>query len=328
MKQSSVLFSVLLLASLSVLFLYGCGTVSSDKSSSVSASKILYVSDNLSGTWNIYAMNVDGSRQTLLTLNGSICASIPTPKSCGDPAPSPDGSKLAFNTNKNTTMEIYVQNFDGSGLIKLTNSPSDERYPSWSPDGVWITFTRDYGGTCRKILKARSDGSGSEEALAQTGTYDEKSDWSHDGSTIVFVSDRNSGLGYSELFTMDTNGSNQHNLFGSLESWSVSYPRWSPDGSKIAFQVDASFESSSDYNYNVFVILTSPPYTLTRITTDDSPVDNCQPEWSGDGSEIIFTSDKRHDGVFEIFSMNADGSNIQNLTSNETVSNLHPAWKI
>jgi hypothetical protein len=49
------------------------------------------------------------------------------------PVWSPDGSKIAFDSNQDSNFEIYVMNPDGSNLTRLTNNPSDDRFPDWQP---------------------------------------------------------------------------------------------------------------------------------------------------------------------------------------------------
>ena len=67
--------------------------------------------------------NADGSAQTNLTNN---------PARDEYPAWSPDGSKIAFQSNRDGGPRIYVMNADGSGQTKLTNQ--GDEYPAWSPE--------------------------------------------------------------------------------------------------------------------------------------------------------------------------------------------------
>src|SRR4029079_15955236 len=63
------------------------------------------------------------------------------------PRCSPDGTRLAFTSNRDGNSEIYVINRDGSGLRRLTNHPSIDVTPTWSPTGKQIAFTSDRTGT-------------------------------------------------------------------------------------------------------------------------------------------------------------------------------------
>jgi Tol biopolymer transport system component len=60
------------------------------------------------------------------------------------PSWSPDGSQIVFMSQEpagGSNYEIYVMNSDGSGLVRLTNSPGSDGWPVWSPDGAKIAFT-------------------------------------------------------------------------------------------------------------------------------------------------------------------------------------------
>ena len=56
-----------------------------------------------------------------------------------DPAWSPDGSKIAFVSERDGPADIFVMDADGFGTVNLTNSTSEERQPDWSSDGTKIT---------------------------------------------------------------------------------------------------------------------------------------------------------------------------------------------
>ena len=60
---------------------------------------------------------------------------------------SPDGSRIAFATNRDGNFEIYVMNRDGSGLANLSNHPGGDFSPAWAPDGSRIAFYSDRDGT-------------------------------------------------------------------------------------------------------------------------------------------------------------------------------------
>jgi len=49
-------------------------------------------------------------------------------------SPVPTGSKIAFQTERDGNMEIYVMSADGTAQTRLTNSPGSDWVPSWSPD--------------------------------------------------------------------------------------------------------------------------------------------------------------------------------------------------
>ena len=96
---------------------------------------------------------VSGSRakSTLVRLTNNNAAD-------GQPAWCPDGSKIAFWSNRDGKNEIYVMDADGSNVKRLTNNMSDDGNPRWSPDGRKILFDSERDGN-GEIYVMDADGS-------------------------------------------------------------------------------------------------------------------------------------------------------------------------
>ena len=62
-------------------------------------------------------------------------------EAAGDlPAWSPDGAKIAFQTERDGLPEVYVMDADGASLVNITNNSDRDGYPTWSSDGTQIAF--------------------------------------------------------------------------------------------------------------------------------------------------------------------------------------------
>ena len=94
------------------------------------------------------------------------------------------------------------------------------------------------------------------------------------------------------------------------------FPAWSPDGSRIAFQSAESVDNSE------ILIINTDGSNLVNLTRTPDIVE-LDPTWSPDGTRIAFTSWR--DGNAEIYVMNADGSGVKRLTTNPAWEG-HPSW--
>ncbi len=138
------------------------------------------------------------------------------------PAYSPDGTRIAFVTDRNGNAEIYVASADGSNATRLTQTTEAEGSPSWAPDGSRILFDRgSAGGT--QVWSMNPDGT-DQRALTQSAGDNLAPVMSPNGQVIAFVSTRD---GNREIYLMDADGGNQRNFTAS--STDESLPGWIGD---------------------------------------------------------------------------------------------------
>src|SRR6266404_4749323 len=296
--------------------------------------KIAFAS-NGDGSAQICSMNTDGSGLSRLTNDVA-----------NDEAPnwSPNNSRIVFQSDRDNLFsgiaDIYVMNWDGSGQTRLTSDPADDSAPVWSPDGTKIAFQSARNGVSYQVFVMNADGSG-QVNISNSTANDTQPSWSPDGSKIAFASDRDQA-GFSSIYVMNANGTNQTRLTISGIGLLDQQPTWSPDGSKLTFTStrDSTLvtwtetddnggivtKSALQVNKEVYVMNANGSAQVRLTTTlenDDSA------SWSGDGTKIVFRSDRERDccdPTEQVWVMNPDGTNQVDL-SNNGLDEHCPSWQ-
>ncbi|MDE3935110.1 Tol-Pal system protein TolB, partial [Glaesserella parasuis] len=100
----------------------------------------------------------------------------------GAPSFSPDGSRVAFASNQDGVLNIYVTGVGGGSPRQLTSNAGNNTEPSWSPDGGYILFTSDRGGLPQVYQMSSSGGGASLIGGSGSGKI------SADGKNLIMVS--------------------------------------------------------------------------------------------------------------------------------------------
>jgi hypothetical protein len=253
--------------------------------------------------WSLYLMNSDGSNRTALT-EGQ--AGFLSPASW-----SPDGSRIAFVSDREGNPNIWVIDSDGGNLVNLTQHEDKDHSPAWSPDGEWIAFASVRDSLYWELYLMRPDGSDVQRLTWWEDASDLSPSWSPDATRLAFATKRD---GNWEIYVMDRDGGNLTRLTDDPSD--DTNPAWSPDGSRIAF------ESTREGYAEIYVMAVGGG---EAVNISNAPFSSEHgPTWSPDGGRIAFYSDR--DGEWDVYVMGSDGSDPVKLTGDNTNDQV-PAWR-
>lgn len=217
---------------------------------------------------------------------------------------------FAFITGYENIPRI-IDIFNGNTVSSPTREPNstsneDNEFttaPTSSPlarSDDWIVYSKGDMGGWRSIFIVNSVETG-EIRLTDGRNSDVDPSWSPDRKHIIFSSERDPHSGQYQLYIMDGDGSNLHQVTSS--SGDNVNPSWSPNGDKVVF--------SSDRN-GAWQIFTMNINGSEQTALTDIAHPSLYPAWSPSGDKIAYSSE--YDGYWEIYIMNSDGSNSHQLT--------------
>lgn len=229
-------------------------------------------------------------------------------------------SKIAFvgRASKGAVKQVYIADFDGSNLKKVTNGSEPHLSPAWSPDGRYLTYST-FNNREPNIYVYDTLTSKTRQLTRSKGGVTSGAHWSPNGKLIAFSVSRQ---GMTDIQVISPEGNSQRMLIKG-SSLDVD-PKFSPDASKLAFV------SGRYGNPHIFVAdLKWDSQTQVRVTGDKRLTYagwyNSTPDWSPDSKKIAFAGYDRDINRYDVFMMNPDGSKLERLTL-ERGDNINPSW--
>lgn len=247
---------------------------------------------------------------------------------------SPDGTRIAFVSDRSGNTDIWVMQPDGSELANLTTE--DERanlYFAWDPGGNRILYTSLAQDLHSDIWIVDSDGKNAinlSEKLDLGGRFLTASPaWSPNGEFIAFVSE-NLADNVVEVTVVETQGWNIAQVIRTGYGIGFTVVDWSPDNRHVVtslvdiqgdfevvtpqiwvFSVDGTWKSEVSYGIQFLLSYRTRLIAMPHV------------DWSNNGDRIAFSAS--YSGDDSIFVVDAEGGNLTRLTKGVRFS-ANPVW--
>jgi TolB protein len=238
------------------------------------------------------------------------------------PALNPEGTHLAFASNRSGYWDLYLLELSTGIVTRLTDSLEYENAPSWSPDGRWLvyeTYIDEEGEDDTPNLELVIRSVWEDEALIRLTRHpagDHSPTWSPQGRKIAFVSNRD---GDSEVWVADLD-KGEDERFQNISQNSQgpdTHPVWSPDGSTLAWAgvVDG---------FHQIYVLEFPPDGVEGTGEDADPELEAEPRtrtvgsgdwpaWSPDGNTMLTVLFSPNRSYLSAYLVNTSGLTLQPL---------------
>ena len=227
------------------------------------------------------------------------------------PTWSPDGTSLAFQSNRDGDWNIWRIPAAGGEPVKLTDDALMDLQPAWSPDGDWIAISA-FGGAATGLYLISPDGG---DRIRLFAGWVASPAWSEDSRFVYFSADRSASPGRMNLWRVEvgwrggTAGEPQRVTLGEGSDIDTAI---SPNGHGMVF-------SEVHFAPDVWK-LDLATGSLERITTADSSED--YPHATADGRRLVFQSDRGE--TQQIWSLDLrDGTLLQVPTAGQS---SFPRW--
>ena len=206
--------------------------------------------------------------------------------------------------------DIWIVEKAGGQAVQLTNSPGEESYPRFSPDGSEIAYSASYNGN-QDVYVVPSRG-GMAKRVTYASYADRVVDWHPDGQRILFASRREAGIpNVNQFFYIDHEGGMPEKLaipYGELASFS-------PDGTRVAYIT----KITENYPFKRYrgglasdvILFNMETNKAERIT--DHPATDGRPAWLG--NTIYYVSDKGKNMRRNIWAYSLDSEESKQITN-------------
>lgn len=239
----------------------------------------------------------------------------------------PGGNGLiAFVTSPNDNADVYTVTSRGCELTRITTAAGRDLYPSFSPDGMKITYQRDFTnglvtGSANWVIN--SDGTGAVQLTPATEGGDGRAEWAPDGKELTFRHETDPHRVPTErsweIYTVKPDGSGLKRL--TTNELAEDSPTYSPDGSRIAFTRRAATGDEFNPAPEEIWVMNSNGTQESQVTNNNFRDTDLQ--WAPVGNLVLYSSLRNGDS--DLFVVDVTTGVETQLTSHALVE--RGAWR-
>jgi tricorn protease len=228
---------------------------------------------------------------------------------------SPDGNRAVFEARG----DLFSVPAENGPVLDLTNSSgSAERFPSWSPNGKYISYWSDKSGEYELYVKDMENPNSDKKLTSFNNGYKYQIYWSPDSKQMAFIDKGMEVYVYNmdkdKLIKVDK----EKTLYeGGLENFSVS---WSPDSRWVAYPKDL------DNNHTAIALFDTKDEKVHQVTS--GYYNDMQPVFDPDGKYLFFLTNRNFSPIYSDYENTFVYANATNIAAvsldKDTLSPLAP----
>jgi TolB protein len=248
---------------------------------------------------------VKGLRWCVLGLVASFAVVVPA--SPGGAAFPGSNGRLVVASDAVGHFQLFTATPDGRDIRQITHGDADSFHPAWSANGQWVVFNRATPDNVVELWVVRGDGTDAHQVTHLGGQALEPA-WAPDGSRIVFQFNTPNDPD-QDLYTIKLDGTGLHRLTNTPDSAEV-LAKFSPDGRWLVYGF-ATFARNDIYSrLRISKADGSDVHDITPQSWNAA-----RPDWSPDGTRIIFSNNYGRFKPASLFTVRPDGSDLRRLTT-------------
>jgi Tol biopolymer transport system component len=231
---------------------------------------------------------------------------------------------VVYSANDSANLgQIFTMRLDGTDKRQITTEAQAAVFGAVSPDGTKVVFTTTIANN-EDLFVINIDGTGRRRLTTSTA-LDFRPAFSADGQRIAFLSSRDGPFSVYVITLADGDAGAVTRISPSANQ--QEFPAMAPGQLDVPTRVGytESFPVGANTQDDI-MSATEDGLDVTNLT--NNPASDTTSSYSRDGLRIAFASDRAVAGQFQIWIMNADGSNPTQATTAAGMNRFHPSFDL